>query len=180
VNAEDALERHPEAAKQVAESDRILLTKPGLTANSTPTSLLPWLHALAPRSPASPVANGEAPADWFFAANPLVTDPRPANLEACFDGLLTTRGADMPLAKGIINVRGMERPMVVHGVQHVFHPPEILDRSPDEDQRTRIVLITPDLDHRALQSRRLAAWPCACSSRRSRLPLQIFCRSVCV
>ena len=44
-----------------------------------------------------------------------------------------------------IVVVGM-RPVVVHGVQHMFHPPRRLDAWPDEDHRTRIVVIGKDLD----------------------------------
>ena len=40
---------------------------------------------------------------------------------------------------------------MIHGVQHVFHPPVRLPRWPDADQRTRIVLITRDLDPSAVQ-----------------------------
>jgi G3E family GTPase len=37
-------------------------------------------------------------------------------------------------------------PIVIHGVQHVLHPVVQLPRWPDGDERTRIVLITRDLD----------------------------------
>jgi G3E family GTPase len=39
-----------------------------------------------------------------------------------------------------------DRPVVIHGVQHIFHPPSRLPAWPDEDRRTRIVLIGKDLD----------------------------------
>jgi G3E family GTPase len=39
-----------------------------------------------------------------------------------------------------------DRPVVIHGVQHIFHPPRRLPAWPDEDRRTRIVLIGKDLD----------------------------------
>ena len=42
--------------------------------------------------------------------------------------------------------------MVIHGVQHVFHPPEILDRWPSADRRTRIVFITRDFDVAELEA----------------------------
>ena len=42
--------------------------------------------------------------------------------------------------------------MVIHGVQHVFHPPVVLDAWPDEDRRTRIVMITRDLDAAVLKA----------------------------
>ena len=34
-----------------------------------------------------------------------------------------------------------DRPVVIHGVQHVLHPPERLDAWPDADRRTRLVFI---------------------------------------
>jgi len=46
-----------------------------------------------------------------------------------------------------------ERPLILHGVQSVFHPPERLARWPDpSDRRTRMVLITKDLPQEFVQS----------------------------
>lgn len=75
----------------------------------------------------------------------------PLVFEACLQSLLLFRGADLLRVKGIINVTGMDKPMVIHGVQHVFHPPEILDRWPGPVRDTRLVLIARDLDHEALR-----------------------------
>ncbi len=36
--------------------------------------------------------------------------------------------------------------MVIHGVQHMFHPPALLDAWPDDDRRSRLVFITRGLD----------------------------------
>ncbi len=36
--------------------------------------------------------------------------------------------------------------MVIHGVQHIFHPPALLDAWPDDDRRSRLVFITRGLD----------------------------------
>jgi G3E family GTPase len=55
--------------------------------------------------------------------------------------LTSLRGADLLRVKGIVNVVERDRPVVLHGVQHVFHPPVLLDRWPDADRRTRIVCI---------------------------------------
>jgi G3E family GTPase len=41
--------------------------------------------------------------------------------------------------------------VVIHGVQHVLHPPERLAAWPDGDERTRIVLITRGLDQRKIE-----------------------------
>ncbi|MFZ0100833.1 MAG: GTP-binding protein, partial [Pseudolabrys sp.] len=45
-----------------------------------------------------------------------------------------------------------ETPVVVHGIQHVFHPTARLDRWPDADHRTRIVFITRDLQERTVRN----------------------------
>ena len=37
---------------------------------------------------------------------------------------------------------GNDRPAVIHGVQHVFHPPSWLTRWPSDDHRSRMIFIT--------------------------------------
>ena len=52
-------------------------------------------------------------------------------------------GADLLRLKGIVNVfESPERPAVIHGVQHVFHPPTWLPGWPSADRQTRMVFIT--------------------------------------
>ncbi|WP_375542519.1 GTP-binding protein [Paraburkholderia sp. CNPSo 3272] len=51
-------------------------------------------------------------------------------------------GPSMLRIKGIVNVQGEDRPVLIHGVQHVFHPPVRLDAWPGEDRRSRVVFIT--------------------------------------
>ncbi|MDX3906197.1 MAG: GTP-binding protein [Pigmentiphaga sp.] len=61
--------------------------------------------------------------------------------------LATLRGPDLLRVKGIVNViEHPGRPVVVHGVQHVFHPHAFLPAWPDADHRTRIVFITRDIE----------------------------------
>jgi G3E family GTPase len=51
-------------------------------------------------------------------------------------------GEDLLRLKGIVSVaESPERPAVIHGVQHVFHPPTWLARWPSEDHRSRMVFI---------------------------------------
>jgi G3E family GTPase len=48
--------------------------------------------------------------------------------------------------KGLVSIEEMSgRPAVVHGVQHVFSPPEFLERWPSEDTDTRLVFISRDV-----------------------------------
>jgi G3E family GTPase len=55
-------------------------------------------------------------------------------------------GSDILRVKGILNVQGKARPVVVQGVQHVFHPPVELPASPGEGRRSRLVFITRNVD----------------------------------
>jgi G3E family GTPase len=56
-------------------------------------------------------------------------------------------GARLLRLKGLVDVlESPGHPAVIHGVQHVFHPPAWLDAWPDEDRTTRIVVIALGLD----------------------------------
>lgn len=48
--------------------------------------------------------------------------------------------------KGILNLAGQDRPLVLHGVQHVFHEPKLLPAWPSDDRRSRLVFIVRGLD----------------------------------
>jgi G3E family GTPase len=62
-------------------------------------------------------------------------------------------GARLLRLKGLVDVRESPgRPAVIHGVQHVFHPPAWLEAWPDDDRTTRIVVIARDLDPRWLEA----------------------------
>lgn len=63
--------------------------------------------------------------------------------------LANLRGQDLLRVKGIINVMG--KPVVVQGVQHVFHPPVELDCWPSADQNSRLVFIGRRLDANAIR-----------------------------
>ncbi|MBO9580182.1 MAG: GTP-binding protein [Sphingobium sp.] len=73
-------------------------------------------------------------------------DPlRPEAFERWIDILTMFKGPDILRIKGIVNLAGHERPVVIHGVQHIFHPPVELDDWPSRDRRTRLVFITRDI-----------------------------------
>ena len=59
--------------------------------------------------------------------------------------LAAYRGEDLLRLKALINVKGNDKPVAVHGVQHQFHPPAELPAWPSDDRRSRIVLITRDM-----------------------------------
>jgi G3E family GTPase len=70
----------------------------------------------------------------------------PQGLELFLELLRSYHGANLLRMKGIVKVSDQpERPVVLHGVQHVFHPPVRLATWPDADRRTRMVFIVKDI-----------------------------------
>ena len=74
----------------------------------------------------------------------------PLPLSACdlfLEMLRIAHGPNLLRVKGVIALDDdLSRPLVIHGVQHVFHPPVRLEAWPDADHRTRIVFIVKDLN----------------------------------
>jgi G3E family GTPase len=62
-------------------------------------------------------------------------------------------GADLLRLKGIVNIlESPERPAVIHGVQHVFHPPTWLPGWPSEDRQSRMIFITRGIPRRWVEA----------------------------
>jgi G3E family GTPase len=72
-------------------------------------------------------------------------------LDRWLEVLLMLKGPDILRVKGIVNVEGLSGPCIIHGVQHVFHPPVMMKKWPSADRRTRIVFITRDVDEAMLR-----------------------------
>jgi G3E family GTPase len=67
-----------------------------------------------------------------------------AALSTWLDGLAAMRGDDVLRLKAIVALSDRpDQPVVLHGVQHLFHPPVLLPEWPSEDRRTRMVFIHP-------------------------------------
>ena len=167
------LARYPEARKQVILAERLVMTKTDLAA--APEALLRTL-ALMNRSasildahagPATPealfgrVEDAEAPprplpgataehTHGIAAVAVVREEPLPASAIPLFlEGLATHAGARLLRVKGIVAIaEAPETPMIIHGVQHVFHPPVWRERWRSADRRTRIVLIGENLPSR--------------------------------
>jgi len=62
------------------------------------------------------------------------------------DVMAAMRGDNLLRVKGFVQLaEHPDEPLVVHGVQHVFHPNRRLAAWPSSDRRTRLVFITNDL-----------------------------------
>jgi G3E family GTPase len=198
VVGERTLDRQPEAVKQAAVADRLVLTKSDIADPTAIEVLRARLRRLNPGAPIIPAAMGQIDpaalldaglfnsrdkipdvrkwlADEAFLAAQSAQDPHhhhdvnrhddrvgafvfirdepvswPA-LAFALELLVSARGENLLRIKGIVNARGMEKPLAIHGVQHVFHPPATLSTWPDGDRRTRIVFITRDIPRAAIE-----------------------------
>jgi G3E family GTPase len=189
VNGASTLDAHPEAVRQVAVADQIVLTKRDLAAEDG-HALEDRLRALNPSAPIQEASvepsallgglfglDGKSAdvRDWLGAedrahkhhhghghhhhdvnrhdaairAFSLTSDipvPRAA-FEMFLDLLRSSHGPNLLRLKGLVALADApDRPLVVHGVQHVIHAPVHLDAWPDADHRSRLVLIVRDLD----------------------------------
>ncbi len=186
VNGMAQLDAQPEAVRQAAVADRIVLSKTDL---ADPPDLRQRLRRLNPGAPLLIARHGEVDAvsllhaglfepdskipdvrGWLDAAAYVDTGPhhhhdpnrhdariaafcltfdQPLHWQGVatwLDMLIATRGESLLRIKGILNVVGQDRPVAIHGVQHLFHPPVLLAAWPDDDPRTsRLVFITRDL-----------------------------------
>jgi G3E family GTPase len=78
------------------------------------------------------------------------TEPiRAVALTLFLEALAEHCGADLLRLKGIVHIaESPQRPAVIHGVQHVFHPPAWLERWPSADRTSRMVFITRRIPRR--------------------------------
>lgn len=74
------------------------------------------------------------------------TDPLSLDsFNAWLEQTIAVYGDDLLRIKGILNIKGRSRPVVIHGVQRVFHPAVELAAWPDEDRSSRLVLVLHDI-----------------------------------
>jgi G3E family GTPase len=206
LNGDPTLNEHPEAVKQAAVADRIVLTKTDLASAEQRQRIVGRLHALNPAAAILDAAKGEATPDrllncglydperkipdvkkWLaaeayadahahqghdhhhghdqahldrnrhdehIASFVLTSDTAiPAGtLDMFLEFLRATHGAKLLRIKGIVKLAETpDTPVVVHGVQHVLHPPARLESWPDDDHRSRLVFITRDLPERMMR-----------------------------
>ncbi|MBM6593526.1 CobW family GTP-binding protein [Microvirga pudoricolor] len=72
---------------------------------------------------------------------------RQGALDMFLDLLRSAQGSRLLRVKGLVALaEDPDRPVVIHGVQHVIHVPAILPRWPSDDRRTRIVFIVDGVD----------------------------------
>ncbi|WGR92719.1 GTP-binding protein [Bradyrhizobium sp. ISRA443] len=208
VNGAHTLDAHPEAIRQIAVADRLLVTKTDLASGDALARLDAQLAAISPVAVRHHVRNGMVdPAKvldaglfdpaarsadvvcWFEAASQAANQPHHHAHHHCegencghhshqahdqgvssysliidepirrdafarwLDYVAALKGEDLLRFKAIVNVAEQpDAPIVVHGVQHVFHPPITLDGWPSADRRSRLVFIVRGIPRQIIEN----------------------------
>lgn len=189
TNGEKTLDLQPEAVKQAALAERIIISKIDLIEKDKELSLETRLRAINPSikiikssfgdvsisdlidlGAYDPFSKSRDVKEWLAAESMdthhdhdhdhhhvnvnrhdenieafSMTSDKPVNMMAFGlfkDLLMAQMGPDLLRLKGIINIEGKDRPAVIHGVQHIFHPVHWLEKWPENDQQTKLVFIT--------------------------------------
>jgi G3E family GTPase len=75
-----------------------------------------------------------------------------ASFELFLELVRAVHGPNLLRFKGVVKLAETPKtPLVVHGVQHILHPPARLPNWPDDDHRTRMVFITRDIEERTVR-----------------------------
>jgi G3E family GTPase len=173
VNGIGNLDHMPEAQKQVALADRVVLSKVDLADTASERRLRAAIVALS-AAPVAAAAHGAIEPDFMLDDLAPLTrhfelghsehthgllsfslffdEPLPwASFEQALAVLTTLRGADLLRVKGIVAIEGCRGPVIIHAVQHLAHPPVELEDWPDDDRRSRLVFVTRGLGQKPVE-----------------------------
>ena len=172
VNGMVQLERHIESVRQVAIADAIVLTKTDIAEAAVTARLVAQLGTMNPSAPLLSAAEvsldagallqsgsgggfraieepavGTAVHRGVSAFAIIVDEPLDWTVFGIWLTMLLNRHGERILrVKGILALAGEERPVAVHGVQHLVHAPTHLSHWPSEDHRSRLVFIVEGIE----------------------------------
>lgn len=174
LHGQQHLLRHSEALHQITAADRLVLTKTDLASSRDLQALR---ERLAELNPGARLLTGTIDGADLLATDNGLPDrwlhPTPDNhrhdpsigsisletpvplethrMIAWIERLVAQCGDRLLRFKGILCLAGTDAPVVVHGVQHVFHPLERLAGWGNDNRATRLVLIGHDLPESILR-----------------------------
>jgi G3E family GTPase len=164
-----------ESARQVAVADRLVLSKcDSAEPTATLLARLHELNPLAERMRSDALGdlaallfrdpwNGDGRRVGWFRCEPVATSavhgsgiathslvlarpPTRIAFARMLGRLAAERGEDLLRLKGLVEFADRPgTPMLINAVQHTLYLPEILPEWPDEDRRSRMVVITSDM-----------------------------------
>lgn len=104
-----------------------------------------WMRIEAVPSPHRRAADAAVHLDAIRSVSFAIESPITANqFDFWMELLMARRGSDLLRVKGLIHLADVPYPFVVHGVQHIFHPPILLKDWQGSDRRTKFVMILRD------------------------------------
>ncbi len=168
ILGDSELDKHPEAMKQAAVADHLIVTKTDMTGGASPPALLARLRTINPTAVLHE-RGAELGPDTLFAASKVIL---PAHVHAhghhahdihsesfviekpvtwsgvggWIDFAREFFGSGLLRCKGLLEVVGVPGPVLLQGVQTVFASPQRLAAWPDADHRSRLVCITQGID----------------------------------
>jgi G3E family GTPase len=168
MNALAQIARFPEARRQVAFADTILITKRDLVDDEQAAAVVakvfeinPYAEVLDARQSLPAIGKARNPLGRMEALPELAASHNaggirstaltlrepldPGRLKRWLLAITSLRGQSILRLKAIVDVRGMDRPVVIQGVHHMLYPPNILAAWPDGERQSRIVCITDGL-----------------------------------
>jgi G3E family GTPase len=173
VDGEHGLHGH-EALDQVAAADTLVVTKADVAAPGALEALEDELERLNPTARAIRGSFGEVEPELLLTPSARDVRELPStnghahrdgveavvlNLDRTVDWpafgiwltmLLHAHGSSILRVKGLVDTGG-EGPVLVNCVRHAVHPPVHLDAWPDDDRRSRLVVIGRGVDRGALE-----------------------------
>jgi G3E family GTPase len=164
----ETLRSYPEAARQVALADRILLTKTDLADEKRVAATTGAVRKLS-AAPIASAASGPGAGAALFRPPSARVDPGALQgphahgayatatrsvdralawprVEAWLCDVVDQCGADLLRLKAVLAIEGEEAPVALHAVQHVIHRPERLPAWPDGMGQGRIVVVGHGLE----------------------------------
>ena len=191
LHAEVQLDEHPEALRQAAVADRLLVTKSDLASPAAGRALRQRLAGINPGALQIEAVQGMVDPAALFGAAPQAASSGAAlerwlgvaghdarhhhhhrdghsaigSFALEFDtplewevfsgwlsGVRASWGDQLLRVKGILDVRGEDAPLVVHGVHRTFHSPALLAGWPAGERRSRLVVIPRGLTREEVEA----------------------------
>ena len=173
VNGNLHLDANAESVKQIAVSDRVILTKTDLITTESLPELKARIRSINPAAEILQSDNGWIDPELVLSSKASLGERNEAVLESMaksshearvrsiaigfnqklnwaafglwLSSLLYAHGEEVYRVKGIIDT-GTDGPVLLNGVQHIIHPPDPLDSWGDEERKSEIVFIMRDID----------------------------------
>ena len=197
THAAETLSVYPEAMRQIAMADRLVLTKSDLSNPHELEATEDWIDTLNPAAPRIVTTKGNAALEelfgrgfpdalhtesaemdrWFTAAEPHPSHantiraysysiPSPLEWErvhAALKDLLASHGEHILRAKGLLQIVGIDQPVVLQAVHHTLYPPDLLSGWSGQPHGSRLVVIVDGVERETVD-RAVAACSTAGSS----------------